>query len=106
MKTIEQYIHGKGNLMELLRLAACQIPLSEAEFLCCCDANNSTTWELDVFELFGLNVADSGPDGLAEEWSVNLHDLAKKLDALPGIQKCALLAAKDGFFGQTQPLPA
>jgi hypothetical protein len=99
MRTIEQYIEGDGRLKDVLRAAARQLDFSESEFLCFCDATMSTAFEpWSVESGFGLDVADSEPDGLAEKWSVELKALSEKLDSLTPIQKCAMLAAGDGFF--------
>jgi hypothetical protein len=101
MKTLIKYIEGEGQLPRILRAAALDVALSQKEFHCFCDANNGSL--LDAFTVeggFGLNVADSGPDGLAEKWDVNLEALSKKLDGLTILQKCALVAAFDGFFKQ------
>ena len=99
---LSNYITGEGSMPRLLRQAAVAIPLSESEFHCFCDANNGTVLDPDSLEFLGLNVADSGPDGLAEKWGVNLSSLAKKLNGLPALQKCALLAASDGFFSHAR----
>jgi hypothetical protein len=99
MRDVAKFIKSEGKMPDLLRLAAKDIPLNEAEFHCFCDANNGTAFDPLSFEELGLNVADSGPDGLGEKWGVDLASLARKLNALPALQKCALLAASDGFFG-------
>src|SRR5664279_2158048 len=99
MTTLMKYIEAEGQLANLLRAAALEVDLTEPEFHCYCDANNSTMLDAVAFEAgFGLNVADSGPDGLAEKWQVNLPALSEKLDGLTPLQKCAVLAAFDGFF--------
>jgi hypothetical protein len=99
MKKIMDNINGDESLPFLLRLAARDLPLSEAEFHCFCDANNGTRFDpRDLENSFGLNVVDSKPDGLDEIWGVDLTALARKLDSLTLLQKCALLAAMDGFF--------
>jgi hypothetical protein len=99
MIEVANYIDGEGRLPDVLRQAAIGIPLSEAEFHCFCDANNGTAFDTPTLEGgFGLNVADSEPDELAEKWDVNLPALAGKLNALSTLQKSALLAAMDGFF--------
>jgi len=103
MIEVASYIEGEGRMPDLLRQAAIGIRLNEAEFHCFCDANNGTAFDTPTLEGgFGLNVADSEPDGLAEKWDVNLPALAGKLNALPTLQKCALLAAMDGFFSRAR----
>lgn len=96
------HIKGDGQLPNLLREAARSITLTENEFLAFCDANNGTMWdESALTHSFQANVEDSGPDGLAEKWSVSLKELAEKLSTLTPVQKCAMLAALDGFFAST-----
>lgn len=61
--------------------------LTLPEWLAVCDANNGTFLEVEAIKFdparsAWLNVADSGPDGLAEKWGVNLEDLAQKLRAM------------------------
>jgi hypothetical protein len=101
MNTIKQYIKGDAGLQRLLRQVARDIPFTESEFLCFCDVENDSVF-LDPRQLevaFGANVADSCPI-VGDKWNVNLEALSKKLDALTLLEKCALLAAKDGFFAQ------
>lgn len=59
--------------------------LSKGEWLAICDANNST-WLKDVnlppeepARGLRMNIADFGPDGIAEKWGVDLLELAQKL---------------------------
>ena len=102
MHEIAKYIEKEGRLNDLLRATAVEIPLSEDEFLCCCDANLSTALGSKTFEQeIAMNVEDSGPDGLAEKWHVDLPALVQKLNKLTAVEMCALLAAFDGFFKRT-----
>lgn len=99
---ITEHIKGDGQLPNLLREAARSITLTENEFLAFCDANNGTFWsESDIEHSFHINIADSGPDGLALKWNVSLKELAYKLSTMTPVQKCAMLAALDGFFAST-----
>lgn len=103
MKNIMDNIKGDDGLPFLLRMAVRDVPLNEAEFHCFCDANNGTRFDpRDLDDTFGLNMADSKPDGLDEKWGVDLDALARKLDSLSMLQKCALLAAMDGFFNRNR----
>lgn len=98
-----KYLNSDGGLEMMLRMAAENMPLTEAEFHCFCDANNGTCFTpADIEQSFSMNVADSGPDGLGEKWGVDLLALARKLEAFPTLQKIALLGAMDGFFKRSQ----
>lgn len=99
---ITQHIKGDGQLPNLLREAARTITLSEDEFAAFCDANHGTMWnESALTHSFQANVEDSGPDQLDLKWNVNLAAITIKLESLTPVQKCALLAALDGFFQST-----
>ena len=79
--------------------------LTENEWACLCDilnashraANNQDT---DPARSMGLNVADSGPDGMAEKWGVDLATLAARLDGMDYAAQCAVIETVDRFWRQ------
>jgi hypothetical protein len=82
------------------KTSALQIGLSAKELAA---ALTTQKWhDLEVFAAKRLGRADSKPDGLDEKWGVDLNALARKLDSLTLLQKCALLAAMDGFFKRSR----
>jgi hypothetical protein len=79
--------------------------LAENEWACLCDILNATHRsadhpDTDPARSIGLNVADSGPDGMAEKWGVDLADLAARLDAMDYAAQCAVIETVDRFWRQ------
>lgn len=61
-------------------------------------ANGFATYEITQLRVFWASVADSGPDGLAEKWGVDLDALAAKVRALPMPQLLAMREVLDRFW--------
>jgi hypothetical protein len=102
-----EYIAGDIWLKTLLWSAAEDIRLSEDEFRCFCEAYQNSLFSADSMEDFGVNVTDRmegfvdgkfSEDCLSEGYKIDLTALAKKLAALPTLQKVALVAALEGFY--------
>ena len=79
--------------------------LAENEWACLCDILNASHRltnhpDTDPARSMGLSVADSGPDGMAEKWGVDLDLLAARLDAMPYPAQCAVIETVDRFWRQ------
>ncbi|MCB2189327.1 MAG: hypothetical protein KQJ78_23155 [Deltaproteobacteria bacterium] len=73
--------------LTVLRTLAGRVPeLSEAEAKCLRDILNATRLDAGMVRywpgILAQAVRDSGPDGLAEKWGVDLEALAVRLEAL------------------------
>lgn len=80
--------------------------LAENEWACLCDILNATHRiadhpETDPARSMGPNVADSGPDGMADKWGVDLSGLAAQLDAMSYPAQCAVIEIVDRFWRQS-----
>lgn len=79
--------------------------LAENEWACLCDILNASHRaashpDTDPARSMGLNVADSGPDGMAGKWGVDLAALAARLDGMDYPAQCAVIETVDRFWRQ------
>lgn len=79
------------------------------------DANNGITGDISGTDIAGTirmmaaNVGDSGPDGLAEKWGVDLAALESAMSALPYAGQVAIYEVVRAFWSSPQlnelPMP-
>lgn len=84
-------------------LAAAMPALSVGEWALLCDALNGSVRSADHADTdpargLAQSVADSGADGLAEKWGVDLAALAARLAALPYAGQCAVIETVSRFW--------
>lgn len=70
----------------------------DAELAAILDANNGTLFEPWSIPMVWLNVEDSGPDGIAEKWDIDLASLVTKLTALSLAESHALVDAIERWW--------
>lgn len=70
----------------------------DAELAAILDANNGTLFEPWSIPMVWLNVEDSGPDGIAEKWDIDLASLVTKLTALSLAESHALVDAMERWW--------
>lgn len=81
---------------------------TEQEWSAICDVlNGCGVWLSDVgrtepAQHIWAELLDSGPDGIAEKWGVNLADLAKRIRALPLAGKVAVWDVAAKFWADPQ----
>lgn len=79
--------------------------LAENEWACLCDILNASHRaadhpDTDPARSMGINVADSGPDGMADKWGIDLAALATRLNAMDYPAQCAVIETVDRFWRQ------
>jgi len=97
---------------EIVRLAMPTLTVAEWSLLA--DVLNGTLLDAepggpDLARYLWAEVADSGPDGMAKKWSVDLPALAARLKALDYPAQCAVLEVVRAFWASPrlnlEPIP-